>query len=435
MGYPERLPIMFARDIFINETGFVIPLGENIDEVTNNILENNFVKNIYNLRNIQLPYYSLTEKTNKNLDIFKNLPAFRNIFKKIDNSSLFSAYCIDKICKELFSETKSEINSDLYIKKNKIGVCIGSARGATSLLESGYNDFNNSSDLNISPYTSPSTTSGNISSISASILNYHIDNQNILELFTSMTCVSSFHSIINSLGLMRSGIVDTVLCGGTEAPITPFTFSQMYSLGIYSKLIAEKYSSIPFNGNINTLCLGEGCTLFLLESKRRKNTLAKIFSIGFGFEKITSLTGITPNGDALYCSMRNALLDSESLRSESLNSEFKYIKNVPDLIISHSPGTLKGDSSELNAIKRVFKKNIPLIFSTKHLTGHTFGASGAVSILFAILIIQKRLNLEQILKTFPYDLVNKDKEIKDINTILINSTGFGGNAISILLSK
>ena len=111
----------------------------------------------------------------------------------------------------------------------------------------------------------------------------------------------------------------------------------------------------------------------------------------------------------------------------------KALKNANltsvDSIIMHAPGTVKGDESEYKAIKTVFGKEIPHLISTKYTSGHTFGASGALSMELAILMLQHNK-----LINFPYEslAVGMPKEVKNI---MINATGFGGNAVSIILSK
>ena len=100
-----------------------------------------------------------------------------------------------------------------------------------------------------------------------------------------------------------------------------------------------------------------------------------------------------------------------------------------DSIVMHAPGTVKGDESEYKAITKLFGVKMPHIISTKYLTGHSFGASGALSMELAILMLQ-----EQQLIKFPYDSMTCGKPQK-VKTIMVNATGFGGNAVSIILSK
>ena len=100
-----------------------------------------------------------------------------------------------------------------------------------------------------------------------------------------------------------------------------------------------------------------------------------------------------------------------------------------DSIVMHAPGTLKGDVSEYKAIQHLFGEKRPHLISTKYTTGHTFGASGAISIELAILMLKnkKLINL-------PYESFSVGNKNNPTN-IMVNATGFGGNAVSIILSK
>ena len=94
----------------------------------------------------------------------------------------------------------------------------------------------------------------------------------------------------------------------------------------------------------------------------------------------------------------------------------------------HAPGTIKGDISEFTAIEKVFYSKIPALTTNKWKVGHTFGASGALSLEFAILMLQ-----HQEFISVPF-IENKNKP-KAIQYIMVNAVGFGGNAVSILLEK
>jgi 3-oxoacyl-(acyl-carrier-protein) synthase len=94
----------------------------------------------------------------------------------------------------------------------------------------------------------------------------------------------------------------------------------------------------------------------------------------------------------------------------------------------HSPGTILGDASEMKAIDIVFNKKPPLLTSNKWKIGHTFGASGALSLEMALLMLQH----DQFIQV-PY--IKQEKQNKPLRKILINSAGFGGTAFSILVEK
>ena len=98
-----------------------------------------------------------------------------------------------------------------------------------------------------------------------------------------------------------------------------------------------------------------------------------------------------------------------------------------DVIVMHAPGTLKGDTSEHNAIKQVFKDKIPALTSNKWKIGHTLGASGGLSLELAINMLQQQ-------QFVPIPFLKDQKYPNKINKILVNAVGFGGNAVSLLVS-
>jgi len=95
----------------------------------------------------------------------------------------------------------------------------------------------------------------------------------------------------------------------------------------------------------------------------------------------------------------------------------------------HAPGTLKGDTSEFNAIQKVFGNNLPLLTSNKWKIGHSFGASGALSMELAILMLKHQKFIP-----VPFTTLNADIK-KPLQTILVNAVGFGGNAVTIKIQK
>jgi 3-oxoacyl-(acyl-carrier-protein) synthase len=94
----------------------------------------------------------------------------------------------------------------------------------------------------------------------------------------------------------------------------------------------------------------------------------------------------------------------------------------------HAPGTLKGDISEFNAIQQFFGKNLPMLTTNKWKIGHTFGASGILSLELALMMMQHNTFVG-----IPY--VSETNPRKNIRNVLINAVGFGGNAVSVLVSK
>ena len=98
-----------------------------------------------------------------------------------------------------------------------------------------------------------------------------------------------------------------------------------------------------------------------------------------------------------------------------------------DVIVMHAPGTKAGDLTEYKAIQKVFGNDLPMLTTNKWKIGHTFGASGMLSIEMGVLMM-----LHQEFIGVPF--AEKQKPRKNIRKVLVNSVGFGGNAVSVLLS-
>ena len=163
------------------------------------------------------------------------------------------------------------------------------------------------------------------------------------------------------------------------------------------------------------MVLGEGAAIAVLEKGVSERTQAIIAGYGFASERLVNNSSISENAECFQKSMKMALQKAE-------------LKTV-DAIVMHAPGTVKGDLSELNSIKAVFGKELPLLTSNKWLVGHTFGASGMLNIEMAILMLKRNRFIEN-----PF-FSNERHLPKELNTILVNAVGFGGNAVSIIISK
>jgi len=303
-------------------------------------------------------------------------------------------------------------------QETDIGVNIGSSRGATGLFEEYLTTYLNSGTL--PAHTSPVTTLGNISSWVANDL----QTQGPL-ISHSVTCSTALQAIANGFAWLKAGMTSKFLAGGAEAPLTPFTIAQMKAIGIYSTDIDTAFPCRPHNlERKNTFVLGEGAAVFALEKVSADdlmNTTEPVIvleSIGFGFETIASKTGISREGLNFQLAIRDALKKTAS--TEPI-----------DLVVLHSPGTVAGDSAELHALQAVFgENNLPLLSSNKFLTGHTLGASAALSLEYAIHVLT-----HQILPNLPFSPIFTVPENININRVLVTAAGFGGNAVALILKR
>ena len=163
--------------------------------------------------------------------------------------------------------------------------------------------------------------------------------------------------------------------------------------------------------------LGEGAGVACLEKGVKNNAKALITGIGYATEPLKHNISISTNADCFQKSIRMALGERSS--------------DTVDVIVMHAPGTIKGDQSEYNAIQKVFGEDHPALTTNKWKIGHTFGASGILSLELAILILQHQQFIP-----VPYihpEFTHQNALSKSIKTILVNAVGFGGNAVSILL--
>ncbi|AEE18900.1 Beta-ketoacyl-acyl-carrier-protein synthase II [Dokdonia sp. 4H-3-7-5] len=295
-------------------------------------------------------------------------------------------------------------------KDGDFGINVGSSRGATQLFEKFFETYK---ERNIVPtQASPSTTLGNISSWLANDL-----KSNGPDISHSITCSTALHSLLNGVAWLQSGMAKKFLVGGSEAALTPFTIAQIRAMKLTpTEEGTSAYPSMALNlfKKNNTMVLGEGAAMACLELGKKKNALAYITSVGYATEKLEHAVSISSEGECFQKSIAMAL-DGIDL------SEI-------DAIVMHAPGTIKGDTSEMAAIKKVFGEDVPMLTTNKWKIGHTFGASGLLSLELAIKMLQ-----EQRFIGVPY-LKDKSKD-SELKKILVNAVGFGGNAVSIIVEK
>ncbi len=295
---------------------------------------------------------------------------------------------------------------------------IGSSRGATGRLEEFHAGF--LAEGSVPAAASPLTTLGNV----ASWVAFDAGQEGAAALSHSSTCSSAFQALGNAMAWLRAGMADRFLAGGTEAPLTDFTLAQMRAIGIYSPFAAADWPCRPGAGRPSTFVLGEGAAVFALERGSRTALQAApaaallLEGVGFGFEAIGSKTGLSPEGRHFQQAMRQALTQAHAL------------PETIDAVVLHSPGTPAGDAAERAALRAVFGEHQPLLLSNKWLLGHTLGASAALSLDFALHILET-----QHWPTPPFATDVNGPAPGPMRRVLVNAAGFGGNAASVLVTQ
>ena len=315
-------------------------------------------------------------------------------YRSVDPTVLYALYA----SRQALQEAGWEQGKDF-------GVNIGSSRGATTLFEEYHQNFLEQGKC--APLASPTTSLGNI----ASWVMQDAKGQGVA-ISHSITCSTALHALLNGIAWLHADMAEGFLVGGSEAPLTPFTLSQMKALKIYGSL-SDSYPCQPLllEKLKNTMVLGEGSAIFAIEKGVRPNALAIVKGIGYATEVITHPVAISAQAEALRLSMQQAL---QGVAPAEV-----------DVVIPHATGTIKGDEAEYHALREVFGQNLPRLTSNKWKIGHTFAASGALAIEMAVLMLQNQQFL-------PLPYLKKEAEAP-LRNILINATGFGGNAVSVLI--
>ena len=238
----------------------------------------------------------------------------------------------------------------------------------------------------------------------------------------STACSSAANAIIQGAKLLKHNIVDAVIVGGSDA-LSAFTLN-----GFNSLMILDEKLCRPFDAGRSGLNLGEGAGYLVLQREKDVDTyycqLAGWANRNDAHHQTTSST----DGDGAYLAMKEAL-NKAKLSPAQVN----YIN-------AHGTGTGNNDAAESAAFIRLFGKKLPPFSSTKAFTGHTLAAAGGIEAVFSVLAIKNGYLYPNLGFTTPivdYGLkpITKFKDGVEVDCVLSNSFGFGGNCSSIVFIR
>jgi len=242
----------------------------------------------------------------------------------------------------------------------------------------------------------------------------------------STACSSAANAIMLGARMIKSGKLDRVVVGGTDA-LAKFTINGFKTLMILS----DTYNT-PFDNDRKGLNLGEAAAFLVLESdeivaKENKKVLARVSGYGNANDAFHQ-TASSENGEGAFLAMEKAF-EVSGLKP----SDIDYV-NV------HGTATPNNDLSEGRAVIRIFgEENVPDFSSTKPFTGHTLAAAAAIEAVFSVLAIQHgvvfpNLNFKTPMAEF-HMVPQTEIKHKNIDHVLSNSFGFGGNCSTLIFSK
>jgi 3-oxoacyl-[acyl-carrier-protein] synthase II len=319
-----------------------------------------------------------------------------------------------------------EINDS---NRDRIGVVIGTGIGGLTTLFDQIQVFNQRGPSRVSPFLVPMMLPDSGAGIVAIQLGVRGPNMAVVT-----ACATGTNSVGEAVEMIRRGFADAILAGGSEAVIVPIAMAAMGVMGALSTHNDDPQgASRPFDLNRDGFVMGEGAGILVLEDLehargRGATILAEVSGYGTTNDAY-HISAPAENGAGAARCMRMAL-DNASLSTD----EISYIN-------AHGTSTPLNDKSETIAIKTVFGEaayNIP-VSSTKSMTGHLLGASGALEAIVCVKVLQEgilppTINYETPDPECDLDYVPNVPRKAIVRHVMSNSFGFGGHNATIILS-
>lgn len=353
--------------------------------------------------------------------------------KKLRQLDLYAQYAM-VAAKQAVEDANLEEES---INKDRVGVIVAAGIGGLHTFEeeAGYFAVHGEEQgPKYNPFFIPKMIADIASGHISMQYGFHGPNYGVVS-----ACASSNNAIIDAFNLIRLGKANVMITGGAEAAVYPAGvggFNSMHALSTRND--SPETASRPFSASRDGFVIGEGSVVLILEElEHAKARGAKIYAevAGGGLSADAyHLTATHPEGLGAILAMNNALEDAE-MKPEDI-----------DYINVHGTSTPVGDVSEVKAIMKVFgdhayKLNIS---STKSMTGHLLGATGALEAMFSVKSVQE----DVVPPTINHDPEDKDENIdyslnftfgtaqkRTVNAALSNSFGFGGHNATVIVKK
>lgn len=315
------------------------------------------------------------------------------------------------------------------VQPERVGVWIGSGIGGLAEFEEQHRKFLEKGQRRVNPFTIPMF----IPDMAAGQVSISLGAKGINNCSVT-ACASGANSIGDAFRVIQKGDVDVMIAGGTEATITGMTVAGFSNMTALSKNPDPATASRPFDKNRDGFVIGEGAGIVVLEEL--EHALARGAAIygelaGYGATgDAHHITTPAPEGEGAARAMKLALADA-GITPEQV-----------DYINAHGTSTHYNDLYETLAIKDVFKEHAYKlsVSSTKSMTGHLLGATGAIEAIFSLLaikdgIIPPTINYQTPDEQLDLDYVPNVAKMSNIQIVLSNSLGFGGHNATLVFKK
>jgi len=328
--------------------------------------------------------------------------------------------------KEAMEDSKLDLENE---DRDRIGVYYGSGIGGLGTIAKEEDKGQARGFDRVSPYFIPSA----IINIAAGqiAIEYGLNG---MATSAVTACASATNSIGDAFRSIRDGYLDVVVTGGTEASLIPLGLGGFNVMQALNRSNDPSNASIPFDKNRSGFVMGEGAgTIVLEEYEHAINRGATIYAEIAGYGATCDayhITGPDPEALGAMKCMLQAVTDA-NLKPEDV-----------DYINAHGTSTPLNDKTETLAIKKAFKEHAYKlnVSSTKSMTGHLLGASGAVEAIFALLatkedFIPPTINTKELADECDLNYTLTNGITKNVDVAISNSLGFGGHNATILFKK
>ena len=400
------------KNVVVTGMGIVSCIGSNLQEVLNNLREgkSGISKN--------LTYEKMGFRSHisgsVNIDLSELID--RKILRFMSEAAGFG----------YIAAQEAMLNASLNLEEmntSRIGIVAGSGGASPAAQIEASDTARERGPKRIGPYAVTKTMGSTVSAILGTTLKLKGVNYSI-----SSACSTSAHCIGHAAELIQLGKQDIILAGGAEQE--HWTSSSMFdAMGALSSKYNDnpEKASRPFDVDRDGFVIAGGSGMLILEEeehalKRNAPIIARLESYcanSDGYDMVS------PSGEGATRCMSEAI--------EAHGSDVDYIN-------AHGTSTPVGDLAELGAIKEVFGKSAPIIGSTKSMTGHSLGATGAQEAIYSILMMQNNfiapsINIETLVEEAEGLKIAQSIMKQELNAVMSNSFGFGGTNASLIFSK
>ena len=402
------------RKVVITGFGIVSSLGNDTLEVESSL--KSFISGItLNETNKEMGLRSHISGSIKNLNLKDKID--RKLYRFMGDAAAYAFISTEQAIKDANLRPEE-------ISNEKTGIIMGSG-GASSEDQIDSADILRTKGLRrIGPYRVTKAMGSTVSACLATSFKIKGVNFSI-----SSACSTSAHCIGVGMEQIQLGKQDIIIAGGAEAEHWGMTslFDAMGALSTKYNDDPELASRAFDEDRDGFVIAGGGGTIILEEEEHAKKRGAHIYAELIGYAATSDGQDmVSPSGEGAARCMKNAWDMAENQKIDYINA--------------HGTSTPAGDITELNAIRSVFKDEIPAISSTKSLSGHSLGAAGVHEAIYSLIMLKENflvgskniLNIAEEAKIFP---ILRENQKQEVNTILSNSFGFGGTNASLIFKK